>query len=183
MDLIFSPTRSAYKAALWSAREITLEIVHQSGVEQGPWRGQIVRYTHSPTDLAWPRPRRGQTAGTYQSYKVITHAGILVRWGYRIFYWSLVFHTHSKWSRFLLQRWWSVWHAYKQSHYLIFPPPCWPAARCRHSSILNDHRLCGVISATLAQNELAECDQPWKNPLIYSATPARIEPIRPLEMI
>jgi len=43
--------------------------------------------------------------------------------------------------------------------------------------LLNIHRLCGAIegrlshfSATLAQDGLAECDQPGKIPLKYSAT-------------
>jgi len=26
-----------------------------------PWRGQTVRYIHSPTEISWPGPRRGQT--------------------------------------------------------------------------------------------------------------------------
>ena len=30
-------------------------------VGPGPWRGQTVRYIHSPTELSWSRPRRGQT--------------------------------------------------------------------------------------------------------------------------
>ena len=31
------------------------------GIKPGPWRGQTVRYIHSPTELSLPGPWRGQT--------------------------------------------------------------------------------------------------------------------------
>ena len=64
---------------------------------------------------------------------------------------------------------------YQLSHYPFFYQPSsvhgWTSA-----FLLAVHRLCGglwgeieLFSATLAQDGLAECDQPGKNPLKYSA--------------
>ena len=58
---ILRNTPSRIELGLWRGQ--TVRYIH-SPTELSwsrPWRRQTVRYIHSPTELSWPGPRRGQT--------------------------------------------------------------------------------------------------------------------------